>query len=43
MNYTSIICKKSPWNSADIEDPSQLNKIDTSKPKLKVADSEGRI
>ena len=43
MNFTSIICMKSPWYSADIEDPPQSNKMDTSKPKLKVADSEGRI
>ena len=43
MNFTSIICMKSPWYSADIENPPKFNKMDTSKPKLKVADSEGRI
>ena len=31
------------WNSVDIEDTPQINKMDSSKPKLKVADSEGRI
>ena len=43
MNFTNIICMKSPWNSEDIEYSPQVNKMDTSKPKLKVADSEGRI
>ena len=43
MKFTSIICMKSPWYSADIENPPKFNKMDTSKPKLKVTDSEGRI